>query len=155
MCTICKHKHSQMACCLLYLHWQACTKTPPSTMFSSPFFPPCLCLTHEQAHYRDTKEDVKHLFGGRAQFLQSANEHTGFWWGLGSVLFLPSLTCYIQPSNFLFHFVFYPADHCLQLIWGIFIERLCHMPRIWQVATVQRWWHDVKLHNLGLRNWCH
>lgn len=40
-------------------------------MFSSPFFPPCLCLTHEQAHYRDTKEDVKHLFGGRAQFLQS------------------------------------------------------------------------------------
>lgn len=66
-------KHAQIASLYLYLHPQPCAKTPP-TLFSPPLYlsmPNTHTHTYTHNHTGDTAGDVKHLFGGRAQFLQS------------------------------------------------------------------------------------
>lgn len=68
-------------------------------------------------------------------FCRVANEHTGLWQGLESVVLFPCLPYYNQPSHLLF--LFNSPEHDPYPVCGVFLERLCHT---WQLSMAQTWW---------------
>ncbi len=133
-------QHAQIASLYLCFHPQPCVKTPPSTLFSFPLSLSILSHTHTRTQtHKSTSGKLQEMWNiclvAEHIFCRVSNEHTGLWWGLGSMVLLPCPTCYNQPSHLLC--LCNSPEHDPYPVCGVFLERLCHT---WQLSTDQAWW---------------